>query len=118
MTNKIEELKKLKAALESGNYNKTKGTLKGTLPDGSVGYCCLGVYATLCGYDLETAEGTHDDGRDEWVYYDEGDEDVYKMTRNVFGGWELRELMEVNDDSETWQPVINTIDRMINRENE
>jgi len=117
MTNKIE-LKKLKAALESGNYNKTKRTLKGTLPDGSVGYCCLGVYATLCGYDLETAEGAHDEGRDEWVYYDEGHPYVYIMIRNIIGEWETEELAAVNDLCATWQPVIDTIDCMINRENE
>jgi len=118
MTNKIEELKKLKAALETGNYLKTKRTLKGTLPDGSVGYCCLGVYATLCGYDLETAEGRDEDYGDGWFYYYKGDDSIYKMTKNVFGEWESEELMDVNDDSETWQPVIDTIDWMINRENE
>ena len=118
MTDKIKELKKLKAALETGNYNKTKGTLKGTLPDGSVGYCCLGVYATICGYDLETTKGCHEEGKDEWVYYDEGDDSVYKMTRNFFGGWGVENLMDVNDDSETWQPVIDTIEWMINREGE
>ena len=118
MADKIKELKKLKAALETGNYNKTKGTLKGTLSDGSVGYCCLGVYATLCGYNLETAKGCHEEGKDEWVYFDEGDDNIYKMTRSVFGDWESEELTDVNDDSQTWKPVIDTIEWMINREQE
>ena len=118
MTNKIEELKKLKAALETGNYNKTKGTLKGTLPDGSVGYCCLGVYATISGYNLETAKGFHKDGKDEWVYYDDGNDIIYKMSSNVFGDVYTECLTDVNDSNETWQPVIDTIEWMINREGE
>lgn len=112
MADKNEELKKLKKALKSGNYNKTRKTLKGTLPDGSVGHCCLGVYASLYGYELNTVNGFHtEDGH--WKYSDEGNEDVYRMVRKVFENSVTDVLIDVNDNSDNWEPVIQVIDEMI-----
>ncbi|HEV2376204.1 MAG TPA: hypothetical protein VGS19_29045 [Streptosporangiaceae bacterium] len=35
------------AALRSGEYKQTKGTLRGETPEGDEGYCCLGVLTDL-----------------------------------------------------------------------
>lgn len=41
-------------ALRSGDFRQTTGALKAVSMDGStVGYCCLGVYAEICGIDSD-----------------------------------------------------------------
>ena len=43
-------------ALRSGEYKQAKGCLKRHLPEGGVGYCCLGVLAEICGAKPITEE--------------------------------------------------------------
>lgn len=57
-----QQTKNLKAwirALRSGEYKQTKGALAKQRPDGTDGFCCLGVVADVC---LSN--------RNEWVLYD------------------------------------------------
>lgn len=43
------------AALRSGDFKQTKGTLKSTRRNGNASYCCLGVLVEVCGNKKEKA---------------------------------------------------------------
>lgn len=58
------EQKKWVEALKSDKYNQTKGCLKN-----NEGYCCLGVYADLCGVSW------HREPNDELYYFHNPDND-------------------------------------------
>lgn len=45
--------KKWLAALRSGKYKQTNGTLKKSLPNKKVGYCCIGVACKILNVDFK-----------------------------------------------------------------
>lgn len=85
------------SALRSGDYNQTKGTLKGELPDGGVGYCCLGVLAEILGYEVEK-QGIIEGSLSE--YASEGPDEVYEDFRETFEIIDVDTLIVLNDSKE------------------
>jgi len=49
-----ENIQKWVDALRSGHYKQVKDTLKGKMEDGTVGFCCLGVYCDINGREVKT----------------------------------------------------------------
>jgi hypothetical protein len=96
------------SALRSGEYNQTKGTLKGELPDGGVGYCCLGVLADIRGYDVEK-QGIIEGSLSE--YASEGPEDVYRDFRETMGDLFVDELVRLNDSGHNFSEIADYIER-------
>lgn len=91
-TASLETKKKWIEALESGEYEQVDGTLKGQMPDGSVGFCCLGVYCDLIGKDMPD-EGYEENGCGD-LY--EGPTEYYNMTIEHLGDFQ-DEGIEMND---------------------
>ena len=94
-------------ALRSGDYKQTKGTLKGELPEGGVGYCCLGVLAEIMGYEVkvepyvENGEGI--------VYEREGPDHIYEEFACDMGEVLVRELINHNDYGMSFKKIANII---------
>ena len=96
-------------ALRSGNYKQTKGTLKGKLPEGGVGYCCLGVLAEIMGYELEV-ELYIEDG--EYVlYYGEGPKHIYEKFEYDMEGVFVDVLTNHNDKGVSFKEISDIIEK-------
>lgn len=115
-------------ALKSGEYEKTTGRLARTIDDNdTVGYCCLGVLTQLASkagicepmtlgipsgdiddYDIWYAPGSNIMD-DEWDY-----ETCYASSKVLdwsgLNGLDMGALVEINDTSRTFEPVIEYIE--------
>ena len=101
--------KKWVEALRSGDYKQTKETLKGELPEGGVGYCCLGVLAEIMGYELEVEPYV---GDEENILYDrEGPKHIYEKFQCDIGGDLVEELITHNDEGMSFWRISDIIER-------
>ena len=96
-------------ALRSGDYKQTKETLKGELPEGGVGYCCLGVLAEIMGYELEV-ERYAGDGEN-MLYYREGPKHIYEKFQYHIGESLVKELMTHNDYGMSFKEISDIIEK-------
>jgi hypothetical protein len=98
-------------ALRSGDYKQTRGTLKGELPDGGTGYCCLGVLAEIMGYEVEKQgiiEGSLSG------YSSEGPLSIYEHLRDVIGWDYIDTLIHYNDETDLdFKEIADYIERKI-----
>ena len=96
-------------ALRSGKYKQTKETLKGELPEGGVGYCCLGVLADIMGYEIEVETYI---GGGEWLKYEtEGPKHIYEDFKASAGGDFVDLLMRHNDNGMPFRKISDIIER-------
>ena len=96
-------------ALRSGDYKQTKETLKGELPEGGVGYCCLGVLAETMGYELEVEPYLGDE--ESFFYRREGPEHIYTELANGMGEDFVVELIRHNDNKLSFKEISDIIER-------
>lgn len=102
---KIEILEMWIEKLESGVYKQTTGTLCEKMPDGTFGYCCLGVLAKELG--MEPPAYTREDGK-----IDEGPTKIYDqlkvlVDRGISYGLS-RYCSDKNDKGFTFQEIVDT----------
>lgn len=95
-------------ALRSGDYKQTKGTLKGELPGGEVGYCCLGVLAETMGYELEVESYVDDDN---FLYCGDGPKHIYEDFECHIGKSLVQELMTHNDEGMSFKEIADIIEK-------
>ena len=96
-------------ALRSGDYNQTKETLKGELPDGGVGYCCLGVLADIMGYEIEVATYVGDEK--DILYETEGPINIYTKFKEEIGVKFIDHLIKCNDEGMSFDDISNLIEK-------
>ena len=96
-------------ALRSGDYNQTKETLKGELPEGGVGYCCLGVLAEIMGYELEVEPYIGDE--ENTLYNREGPKHIYEDFKCHIGESLVHELMDHNDKGVSFKEISDIIEK-------
>ena len=101
--------KKWVEALRSGDYKQTKETLKGELPEGRVGYCCLGVLAEIMGYELEVEPYVGDGQGD--LYEEEGPKHIYENFKDSIGACLVDELMTHNDYGMSFKEIADIIEK-------
>jgi hypothetical protein len=101
--------------LESGKYIKGKGTLARTRNDGTIEYCCLGVYAVESEIPYEWAERIDDDESSSRMVMIIDDQcgDLAQYQPDWMGVIPPREnadisgqLVAENDSHDTWEYVI------------
>lgn len=96
-------------ALRSEDYNQTKGTLKGEIPNGGTGYCCLGVLAEIMGYEVEE-EPFEDEGVLD-MYKSEGPKKIYRNFSAILGDDFVQDLIKENDEGSTFEEIADIIER-------
>lgn len=84
------------AALESGEYKQTEGTLKRDLEDGTFGYCCLGV---LC--EINNVEVGPVDPESEY----EGSKENYNWTLTKMPQRLNRNGIDFNDEGKSFTEI-------------
>lgn len=109
-------------ALRSGRYKKTCGELHTAATDG---YCCLGVLADMEGLmiidedvrpekGILVPEADREDGNMRYGYLPQHIAAAYKLDGLVDGIFNVQEkLSEINDRSETFDNVIDYIEKML-----
>ena len=96
-------------ALRSGNYKQTKETLKGELPEGGVGYCCLGVLAEIMGYELEVEPYVGD--KENTLYNREGPKHIYEKFEYDMEGGFVDLLTNYNDEVMSFEEIADIIEK-------
>jgi hypothetical protein len=91
----IKEKTKWIEALESGEYNQGHETLRS-----ETGYCCLGVYLTIKGEDIEVETYTEEDRSD--LY--EGDTAHYERCSVEIGNFK-DEAVSMNDRGKSFKEI-------------
>ena len=91
-------------ALRSGEYNQVKGTLKGQEPDGTIGYCCLGVFADINGKELKAMPIVIG-------YTEEGPEEIYEYCRESMPEYVVEAGISMNDDGRTFEEIADMIEK-------
>jgi len=106
MTKKLpENIQKWVDALRSGEYNQVKGTLKGKMEDGTVGFCCLGVYCEIMGKEAPT----HFYG---WGgYFNEGPKGHYDWLKVQIGEYVCDIGAKMNDRGESFFEIADMIEK-------
>ena len=117
----IKSPRELIVALQSGKYRKTKGQFRRTVlsdlsPQVTSHYCCLGVYAELCGISTPEEQAIFEWGS--------ADSPLINKRRLPEGHWLLTRvnsyhtllqfqnvLTELNDHNETFAEVIEALER-------
>ena len=97
-------------ALRSGKYNQVKGTLKGQQPDGTIGYCCLGVFAEINGKELKVEE-IYQDCDGETFVVEEGPTGIYNFCRENIPGFVVGDGISMNDDGRTFEEIADMIEK-------
>ena len=95
-------------ALRGGDYNQTKETLKGELPEGGLGYCCLGVLADIMGHDLEVEPYV---GEGDVLYDRAGPRHIYDMFKDNIGKILVDELIDHNDEGMPFKEIADIIEK-------
>jgi hypothetical protein len=106
-----EKMKVWFEALRSGEYKQVQGTLCGELPDGDVGYCCLGVYNKLFEVGEMKAEG-YNTGPYENTYHHEGPKDTYNNLRVEIGEELVEEGIDMNDAGKSFVRIAHELEAM------
>jgi len=96
-------------ALRSGDYQQTKETLKGELPDGGTGHCCLGVLAEIMGYGAEEEPYIGDE--ESIMYQSAGPDKIYRDFNLILGVGFMEDLIDKNDKGFTFEEIADTIER-------
>lgn len=105
---KLEDMNKWIEALESGKYEQLRHTLKGEKEDGSVGFCCLGVFCEIKGRVVRTETLTKGDFGDPYYAY-VGDGSHYDFTENNMPN-SIKEIgIEMNDNGESFKVIAQMI---------
>lgn len=109
---KLEDMNKWVEALESGKYNQVKHTLKGKKEDGSVGFCCLGVFCEINGREIKT-EPLFESDTGKPYYSFEGGKDHYKFTEDNMPGGMKEEGISMNDGGNSFKEIAEMIKEYI-----
>jgi hypothetical protein len=92
-------------ALRSGNYQQVQGTLKGKKDNGSVGYCCLGVFCEINNRDMK-AYGFYEDGSP----LHEGENEHYDYCREMIGDIVVDKGTKMNDEGKSFYEIADMIE--------
>ena len=92
-------------ALRSGEYKQVRGTLKGLTEDEEVGYCCLGVFASVVLGEEPPLCVPDEDGE----YLDEGPQSTYNKIEGICP--EVQETgIEMNDGGKSFSVIADMIE--------
>lgn len=100
MSKMPDNIKTWVEALESGKYQQTESTLKRTLEDGSLGFCCLGVYMDVHGKKVRAEKFDSDH---------EGSEKHYNYLRKVIKKEVVEDGVSMNDQGYSFQDIAQMI---------
>lgn len=114
--NKLEIKTKWLEELRNGGHEQVPGTLKAVKPDGTFGYCCLGVLEEKVLGNQITAVQLLDPSEVDLGTEYEGPTSTYtRLKEDVIGDWSLTdEFMEKNDEGWSFPKIADFIEKYWN----
>lgn len=111
--NKLEIKTKWLEELRNGGHEQVPGTLKAVKPDGTFGYCCLGVLEEKVLGNQITAVQLLDPSEVDLGTGYEGPTSTYtRLKEDVIGDWSLtNEFIEKNDEGRTFAEIADYIEK-------